>query len=235
MIALVPRAPMTRSPSQCPGTARSATSAGRVEMCKSSPTACPGPRRPGATGFARGPPAAQATCRDSSCAHPATGLVVDRLVDRLVRHPRSGWSGNSSRSHRAICTGDQRSPSLCLAPAATAGAIATGRARCAYLTSCAAGAGRGPLPGPLVRPYGADTPTGIRRPCPALTPGRPARTLMPRRRRGTSPRYELLRFTSRHTVVRSRPIAAAISGNAVPDRTTPRSEPAPTTTNDNQP
>ena len=34
MIAELPRAPMTRSPSQCPGTARSATSAGRVEMWK---------------------------------------------------------------------------------------------------------------------------------------------------------------------------------------------------------
>ena len=36
IIAEAERAPITRSPSQCPGTARSAASAGRVEMCSPS-------------------------------------------------------------------------------------------------------------------------------------------------------------------------------------------------------
>ena len=76
--------PMIRSPSQCPGTARSATSAGRSLMLTMSGIR---PRRStvDAAGLADRPPGPQPFVQVT--AQLAAALDVQGLVDRLVGHP----------------------------------------------------------------------------------------------------------------------------------------------------
>src|SRR3954470_18322085 len=80
--------PMIRSPSQCPGTARSSASAGRwLIMTSLGDMAAWALTRAGARDAQRtsGPQA-----RDELALERAAALHVERLVDRLVRdpHPR---------------------------------------------------------------------------------------------------------------------------------------------------
>ena len=77
--------PMIRSPSQCPGTARSAASAGRSLIITSGVTNfLPRPRV-----RARGTRSARPVRRHavSSRSQRATALHVERLIDRLVADP----------------------------------------------------------------------------------------------------------------------------------------------------
>ena len=76
---------MIRSPSQCPGTARSATSAGRSLIIDHVRDPAPALVRVGRCGLAQRPPGAQVL--GQLPAQPAAALDVQRLVDRLVRHP----------------------------------------------------------------------------------------------------------------------------------------------------
>src|SRR5687767_9157504 len=76
-MALLPSLPMSRSPSQWPGMARSSTSAGRSEIMTLSAI---GPQAPG-----------------QLAAQLATTLDVERLVDRLVRHPHLRVVGELGR------------------------------------------------------------------------------------------------------------------------------------------
>ena len=76
--------PTIRSPSQCPGTARSSASAGRSLMI-TMPGDLPAPLAVLAPRPAQRPPGPQAR-RQLPAQRPAA-LHVERLVDRLVRHP----------------------------------------------------------------------------------------------------------------------------------------------------
>ena len=81
-----PPRPMIRSPSQKPGTARSAASAGRSLMNDHAHDGSPAHRGAGAR-HPTGAALAQRECELG--AQLAPGLQVQRLVDRLVRHPPS--------------------------------------------------------------------------------------------------------------------------------------------------
>src|SRR3954447_6879317 len=84
-IAEAPPAPMIRSPSQWPGTARSSISAGPVTD-HDHRVAEPGRARGRvAVRFAAGAAGAQRAA--DLAAQPAPGLQVERLVDRLGAHP----------------------------------------------------------------------------------------------------------------------------------------------------
>ena len=99
---------MTRSPSQCPGTARSSTSAGRVEMLKPDPRLAAGPAWPrgGPRVASGGPPDAQGDLLGQLRPQVAPRLQVQPPGRSSRATPTcSGRSGNSWRSHRSICRG----------------------------------------------------------------------------------------------------------------------------------
>ena len=225
---------MTRSPSQCPGTARSATSAGRVEMWRSRhPRLAPRSASAGAGLRVRAWP-------DRNAARPAgparraarPGLDVDRLVDRLVRHPHLRPVGELLAQPPRSAAATTAAP-VCPSPSATTGpSPPAGPDR---RTRPASPVGRGePAAGPARAPAGARTPTDTHRhdlPCSRWTdPGG-----------GHHHRPD----TCPDTSCSGSPPATPSCGpdrspprsqeRSAPDRTTPRSERAQPTTNENQP
>ena len=138
-IAEPPCAPMIRSPSQCPGTARSSTSAGRSEIITMSVIRAGG--RPVAARPAQRPAGAQA--RGQLPAQLAPALDVERLVDRLVADPHLLIVGevHAGRDGRSVL-----------------GSTAAGRSACPAHTVAAAGcrpASRSSAGPPAPRPWPA--------------------------------------------------------------------------------
>ena len=142
--------PMIRSPSQCPGTARSSTSAGRSEIMTMSGIC---PRRCGLPGAGGRP----AHCAGSgpAPAQLAPALDVEGLVDRLVAHPhhRIVWEVD------AQAAGDLLGRPQLLEPALD---LATKRGQAASLDGLGRRA-RSSAPGSRPRP---DSPPGPRLPPP---------------------------------------------------------------------
>ena len=101
--------PRIRSPSQCPGTARSSASAGRSLIMTSSVTKSL-PRRARARGTRSARPGAQA--RGQLAPERATALHIQRLVDRLVRDTHRLIIGEVERAAgRRSAPGSTTSPS----------------------------------------------------------------------------------------------------------------------------
>ena len=145
------RLPMIRSPSQWPGTARSATSAGR-SLIITMPAIFPRRSPAAPPRLAQRPPGPQ-TRRQLPAQRPPA-LHVHRLVDRLVRHPHLRPARELRRfSHALICSGDHCFSSLRLHPPRSSAFPASfavfGRRARTSACACAAPPGTGPGRGPF--------------------------------------------------------------------------------------
>ena len=99
--------PRIRSPSQCPGTARSSTSAGRSLINSSSVTKLRLPRDVRFPGSSQRPTGPQTS--GQFAAQRSTALDIERLIDRLTRHAHGRIIGEVN----AEATGDLlRTPAL---------------------------------------------------------------------------------------------------------------------------
>ena len=206
------RAPMIRSPSQWPGTARSSASAGRSLIITSAVTN-PLPRcrvRARGTRSAR-PVRRQAT---SSRLQRAAALDVQRLVDRLVRDPHRLIIGEvDPQPVRDLLRAPRRRPAPVLAPRPVA---TDPRAPSGPATGVAVR--RGDRPGePLLHVLAQ--PRRWRRAWPSSAAGRAARhATAPTDARYSSspPRVAALRRSSREIVDGDRPSRRAISRTPQP-------------------
>ena len=102
----LPLDPKMRSPSQWPGTARSSTSAGRSEMSTISGIRLVRLMARRAWGRRIARPLRRAWWSSASQRSPS--LHVEGLVDRLVRHRRSGSMGYVLANHSEIWRGEKR-------------------------------------------------------------------------------------------------------------------------------